>query len=125
MLTKIDKTIIVIITIAALLSLPLAISASSAGNAKKILVYKAGKKIATYNIEEDRTVKVKGANRGYCLLKIQDSKAYISKSTCPLKICQKQGRIEKAGQSIICAPMRLMYQIESTNNNSFLDAINE
>ncbi|TET53304.1 MAG: NusG domain II-containing protein [Actinobacteria bacterium] len=125
MLTKIDKTIIVIIMIAALVSLPLAISASSAGNAKKILVYKSGKKIASYSIEEDRMVKVKDANGGYCLLKIQDSKVYVAKSTCPLKICQKQGRIEKAGQSIICAPMRLMYQIESTNNNSSLDAINE
>lgn len=124
MLTRIDKLVIVIITITALLSLPIAMSASSHFNPSNLTVYKAGKKVASYNLQENKNIRINGNNGGYCLLKIEERKAFIAKSTCPLKICQKIGKIDKAGQVIVCAPMLLMYEIESKNNNS-LDAVNE
>lgn len=124
MLTKIDKLVIVLIVLAAIVSLPLAISASSNSRGSTLSVFKSGEKIASYNLIQEREIKVTGSNGGYCLLQIKDGKAFVIKSTCPLKICQKQGRISQAGQSIICAPMRLMFQVESERGGS-LDAVNE
>lgn len=124
MLTKIDKTIIILITIAALLSLPLALSASTNANKANLIVFKDGKKDASYSMEGDKRIKITGAEGGFCLLHIKKGKASIEKSTCPNKICQKMGPIQNAGQMIVCAPMRLMFQIESQQNDS-LDAVNE
>jgi len=124
MLTKIDKLVIVLIVLAALISLPLVINASSGSQGHTIIVLKSGKRIASYNLNDERQVKITGSYGGYCLLKIKDGQAFISESTCPIKICQKQGRISETGRSIICAPMRLMFEIMSEQGGS-LDAVNE
>ncbi len=124
MLTKIDKFIIAAIIIAALASFPLAMSASSSANGSKLAVYRDGKKIISADLGVNKSYKIKGQDGGYCILQIKNSEARIVKSTCPQKICQKQGRVSQGGQTIICAPMRLMYKIESQSANS-LDAVNE
>ena len=124
MLTRIDKLVIVLIVLAALVSIPLVMNASSSAQGATLSVFKSGQKIASYSLNEERQVKIAGGNGGYCLLQIRGGQAHISKSTCPLKICQKQGRISEAGQSIICAPMRLMFQVDSEQGGS-LDAVNE
>lgn len=124
MLTKIDKFIIFLIILAALASFPLSMSASSSAQSSKLVVYRDGKKIMSTKLYEDKVVKIKGYNGGYCRLIIKNGEARIVKSTCAQKICQKQGRISQGGQSIICAPMRLLYKVESQNAD-YLDAVNE
>jgi len=124
MLTKIDKFIIFLIILATLASFPLSMSASSSAQSSKLVVYRDGKKIMSTKLYEDKVVKIKGHNSGYCRLIIKNGEARITKSTCAQKICQKQGRISQGGQSIICAPMRLLYKVESQNAD-YLDAVNE
>lgn len=124
MLTKLDKLIILLIIIAAIASAPLAISASVSSKASSLTVFRQGKKIAAYDLQEPKKVKIAGPSGGYCLLMISGGQASIAKSTCPLKICQKQGRINKPGQAIVCAPMQLLFQVSGQEDNG-LDAVND
>lgn len=125
MLTKLDKLITFLIIIAAIASAPLAISAGISAKASTLTVFKNGTKIASYDFNDGKSLKIEGEDHsGFCLLNIKDNSAYIAKSTCPLKICQKQGRITKVGQTIVCAPMRLLFEVQGTQPDS-LDAVND
>ncbi len=79
--------------------------------------------IAAYPLNQSRTVKLTSGD-DYCELQIKGGKALIKKSTCPNKICMKQGQISEAGQNLICAPMKFMFQVQSDQGNN-LDAVNE
>ncbi|MEE0945928.1 MAG: NusG domain II-containing protein [Acutalibacteraceae bacterium] len=43
---------------------------------------------------------------------IENSKAYVSSSHCPDKVCINQGKIGKKGQTIICLPAKLSLEVE-------------
>ena len=48
---------------------------------------------------------------GQLIVVISHGQAYISESSCPDKICVKSGKIKQNGQTIICAPNRVMLRI--------------
>ena len=69
-----------------------------------------GEIYGTYSLLEDRDVEILtsyGSNR----LIIEDGCAYMEYADCPDKICVKQGKISKRGQTIICLPHKLTVRI--------------
>jgi hypothetical protein len=56
---------------------------------------------------------------GETTLRIQDKKVWVEKAPCPNKLCMRQGKISKPGESIICLPNRIVITIEGNP----LDAI--
>lgn len=46
------------------------------------------------------------------VVQIQDKKVWVSETHCPLKLCQKQGKIGQVGQQIIGVPNRILIEIE-------------
>ncbi len=62
-----------------------------------------------YDLSEDTDVTVK--NRGVTLtVCIRDGVVYVADSSCPDGICKK-GRLERAGESILCAPAGVTLKI--------------
>ena len=49
---------------------------------------------------------------------VKDKKVYISKNTCPQNFCRHVGAINYKGQSLICAPNKVVVEI---GENSKLD----
>lgn len=49
---------------------------------------------------------------GYNLISIEDRRVYIKSADCPTRICVKEKRISKSGQSIVCLPHHLTVRIE-------------
>jgi len=43
---------------------------------------------------------------------IEDGKVWVSSAPCPNKLCMRQGKIAKPGESIICLPNRLVITIQ-------------
>lgn len=74
-----------------------------------VVVQQDGKEIARYALDQDGIYPLNG---GTNLLVIQDGWAFIREASCPDKLCVRQGRIKKAGQSIVCLPNRLTVIIE-------------
>ena len=46
----------------------------------------------------------------------------ISEASCPDKICVNHKRIQKSGETIICAPNKVVVEIKSKSKNE-IDAI--
>lgn len=45
---------------------------------------------------------------------IDSDGAYVESAQCPDKLCEHTGRIEKAGQSIVCLPAKVSVTLESS-----------
>ena len=55
-------------------------------------------------------------------IKIADGKVWVTEASCPDKLCVKQGKIDKDGQSIICLPNKVVVKIVSDKTND-VDAV--
>ncbi len=49
---------------------------------------------------------------GKCVLIVSGGEAYMHYADCPDKLCIKQGRVSKSGESIICLPNKLSIVVE-------------
>ncbi len=73
------------------------------------VVRQDGREIARYSLDQDGVYPLNG---GTNLLVIQGGWAFVREASCPDKLCVRQGRIQKTGQSIVCLPNRLTVSIE-------------
>lgn len=96
---------------------------SDTGN-KKIVVSVDGKKIAEYPLKKDATYELSGSHLGTNTLVIKSGKAYISEANCPDKQCMKQGKIERAGEMLVCLPNRVVVKIvDSKKDEPVIDGV--
>lgn len=73
----------------------------------------SGKVYQTVPLNLDQTINIENKNT----LVIKNNEAYIIDSTCPDKLCQKQGKISKNAQQIICLPNQVTIEIIANKNN--------
>ena len=63
-------------------------------------------------------------NRGYTLhVEVLDGGVRVSASDCPTQDCVHTGIIDKAGQSIVCLPARVVIQLAGGGSGSGVDAV--
>ena len=68
-----------------------------------------GATVATYSLEENGEYSLNG---GTNVLVIENGKAYLNYSNCPDHTCEKTGKIQYVGQSIICLPNKIAITIK-------------
>lgn len=75
-----------------------------------------GTVVGTYSLSQNAEYSLNGGTNN---LVIEDGKAYLNYSNCPDHTCEKTGKIQYVGQSIICLPNKVAITIksESTDNN--------
>lgn len=52
------------------------------------------------------------------VVSIDNGFVYMESATCPDGLCVKQGRIKKAGESIICLPHKVVVRLVETDYNN-------
>ncbi|MBN2379349.1 NusG domain II-containing protein [candidate division WOR-3 bacterium] len=57
---------------------------------------------------------------GETKLRIDDKHVWIIDAPCPNKLCMKQGKIKRPGESLVCLPNRIVITIEG---QSAVDAV--
>ena len=92
--------ILSLVSIAAILSIILALTSRDGGYIK---VEINGKEIARYSLDEDGEYPIGEGN----VLAIEDGEAYMKYADCPDGTCVRTGRISKRGQTIICLPNKV------------------
>lgn len=85
----------------------------SEGNFLNVYIRSSVKKSAL-SLNKNQTIKVEGTP-GYCIFEISEKKIRVIESTCPDKLCIKQGWIAKGGQSIICLPSKIIAEIKGSD----------
>ena len=75
-----------------------------------------GNVVATYPLNQNAEYSLNGGTNN---LVVEDGRAYLNYSNCPDHTCEKTGKIQYVGQSIICLPNKVAITIknESTDNN--------
>ncbi len=80
------------------------------------------KVIATYPLSEDISVVIDGFGGGTNRLEIKGGSAYLTDTSCPDHLCEKMGKINSVGQSIICLPNRVVVEITGDCSSEY-DAV--
>lgn len=99
-----------IIVIASALSLML-VTKVFAGEGNFVSVSVDGTEVERFSLSENVQYEIEGIDGGTNLLVIKDGFAYVEKADCPDGLCMKQGRISKAGETIVCLPHRVIIKI--------------
>ncbi|MBE7030220.1 MAG: NusG domain II-containing protein [Ruminococcaceae bacterium] len=113
--------IALVITLAAALWI---FSAAGATRATACVIELDGHTYATYRLDECHTPKTVDirTERGFNQVVIDQRGAYVSQSDCPNGDEVKRGRLEKAGDTAVCLPHRLVVRLTGTQQ---VDAVTE
>ena len=83
-----------------------------------------GETVYELPLSENTERLITGTDGGTNKLIISDGVCYITEADCPDKLCIKQGKISKNGESIICLPHKLVVTIRGASNDiNPIDAI--
>lgn len=74
-----------------------------------------GKILASYPLDSDDQIDIE--YNGYNKLVIKDGKAFIAEADCPDKLCTKQRKISKTGETIICLPHKTVISISGAEKS--------
>ena len=76
-----------------------------------------GKVTASYPIDIDKTITIKGVNGGKNILKISGGKADMTDADCPDQTCVKKHSIKYEGETIVCLPHKVVISIDNSSQN--------
>jgi hypothetical protein len=103
-----DRILIIIIAILALI---LIMELMLTKNYASVVVVRSdGNIVKTVSLNKNMVFEVK-SNEGHLFVEIKNRKVRVINSTCKDKLCEKEGWIEKPGESIICLPNRISITI--------------
>ena len=89
-----------------------------ADNGSYAVIKVDGTEISRLSLSEDQEMDIEGFDGGFNHLIIKNGACYVSEADCPDKLCQKQGKIRRDGESVICLPHRVVITIEGGEKNS-------
>lgn len=87
-------------------------------------VYVDGELRGEYELEKEREIEIDGYMGGRNVLVISGDQAYMKEASCPDGLCMHQGKVSRAGQSIVCLPNRVVVKI-SGGKGGDLDAVTQ
>lgn len=76
-----------------------------------------GELVEAFPLKKEKDYNIQKELECGTMLIIKDGYVYLKYATCPDKLCEKQGKISKTGQAIICLPYKLVVTIISDENN--------
>jgi hypothetical protein len=82
------------------------VSLGQQNGVKQVKVWQAEKLIYSGSLEQQRQLRVGG-----CVISIKKGTVRVLKSTCPKKLCVKQGSIQYVNQSLVCLPHKVVITI--------------
>lgn len=79
-------------------------------NGKTVVIKKDNADFLEYPIDTDGEYEI-STEYGENTLVIENGKAYFKNSNCPDKTCEKTGKIENVGESIVCLPHKIVAEV--------------
>lgn len=92
-------------------------ASASSDNSLNVVIRQNGNPYGTYSLNKDREIHVKNGKQEN-VVSIQDGSVLMKKSTCKNQVCVDEGKISRAGQSIICLPNRVVVEIQENKGTS-------
>lgn len=96
------------------------------GSEGSVVVVKVdGTVIKELPLNQDDEFTVPGYHGGINSITIRNGSVLISDADCPDKLCVKTGKINRAGETIVCLPHRVVVEIKrnSVSDNNNIDSV--
>ncbi|SDB16840.1 hypothetical protein SAMN02910263_00782 [Butyrivibrio sp. INlla16] len=94
-------------------------------NGELVVVSVDGEVVKELAIDVDDEFEVTGFDGGKNKVVVMDGVCYVNEADCPDKLCIKQGKISKIGESIICLPHRVVVTIKGSEEKGELDSMSK
>lgn len=112
-MTRWDKAVFACVVLCSLAALFVLNVFVYTGTGTQVEIELDGKPYAKYKFAEinsDKSIEI-SSDYGYNIINISKNGVEVTKSDCPDQIDVRQGKISRAGQSLICLPHRLVIRI--------------
>lgn len=103
-----DIIVIVVLTAAAL---ALALTGVLGGDRGDRVVVSSDGTVMTYELNTDREIELETLT-----VVISGGSVYVRDSSCPDKVCEQMGKINRVNQSIVCLPSGVIITIEGNSD---------
>lgn len=123
-MNKADKICIGIVVICSLLFyIPLYwIHSQDAGKEKEVVVSYKNQEVLRVKLDKDETYQVKGT-LGTVRVEVKNGSVRVEKETSPQHLCSIQGWVKESTRPIVCLPNNIVVQIETSEDDSDVDAV--
>lgn len=89
-----------------------------AGGTGKALVYVDGTLLCQIDMSRDQVVEI-----AHLKIEVKEAKIRITDADCPQKICERTGWISAPAHTIVCAPNKVLVEIEGESGQAGYDAL--
>jgi len=89
------------------------------GAPKIVLIYQKDKLLEKVGLGKDKVLTLLN---GQMQIEVKGGKVRVAKADCPQHICVNMGWIKYSGQTIVCAPNKVLIELKSTGS-PLLDAV--
>ena len=113
---KNDLILGALILVVALIIWGIMMMLSSKGS--EVVVYEDGKELYRYSLSDNIRQEII-SSAGVNVLIIENGECYLEDADCPDKLCVKQGKIDKVGESIVCLPHKVVITIEGEGGSEY------
>jgi len=87
----------------------------SGSRGDRVVVLMGGEQVASYSLSEELELVLRTGEETNTLV-IRDGKAQVTAASCPDGICVDHHPIDKAGETIVCLPHRLVIKVEAAED---------
>lgn len=110
---KWDLIIIIVLIILSLMPIRLLISSNNSGDLKRVIISVNGEEYESLELKENlnKIIKIE-EGLGVNEICINKGRVYMNHSNCTDKVCMRQGKISRIGESIVCLPNRVFIEIK-------------
>lgn len=93
------------------------------GTGTRVAVYVDGRQQEIHALQEDGSFLIRDGAGNENLVVIEDGTVRVEEANCPDRLCVRQGRISRSGESIICLPHRVVIAVEGREGETGTDAV--
>jgi hypothetical protein len=93
------------------------------GQGASVSILQDGKPVYNLSLSESRSINVNGP-LGITRIRIEKGQVWITDAPCPQKICQRIGKISRAGSVIICVPNKILVEVNGDSKQE-LDSVTQ
>lgn len=93
------------------------------GTGEQVAVYVDGRRQEMHALQEDAVFLIQDSEGNENLVVIENKTVRVEEANCPDRLCVRQGRISRSGESIICLPHRVVVAVEGREGKRETDAV--
>ena len=107
------KRDIILVAVMILISLIAALLKKKKKKGDTVEIYKDNLLYGSYPLESDTIIRIDDPEGYDNVIEISNARVRMAEADCPQRLCVSCGWMDKSGESICCAPSRLLVMIRS------------